>query len=277
MKRWQSMWHISRRLTVSFLRDDINALAAESTYYFILGVIPFLIFFANGMLFFAAPQMDMILRLIRYLPSEVAMVIEHHLSQIVQARSSVWMITGLGLALWTSSNGVDTLIRGMDQVFSGNRNVQPYVYVKGKSLIFTLFLSLAMIVSLLLLVFGNALVYGIAYYFSLPPFLLQVWTLAKFGIPFGMIAFSLSFFYYLAPKKQERSGKSIVLSSICITCLWIGLTYLYSYYILHISTMGGTYGSLIGLVVLFIWFHLTAMMILLGGELIKVMESSKGA
>ena len=33
--------------------------------------------------------------------------------------------------------------------------------------------------------------------------------------------------------------------------------------------MGLTYGSLIGLVVLFIWFHLAAMVIIAGGELIE--------
>lgn len=273
MNVWKTIWSISRRLVQSFLDDDINALAAESTYYFILGLIPFLIFFANGMLFFAAPQMDVILRLIQYLPSEVSMVIAHHVSQIVQARSSLWMILGLFLALWTFSNGVDTLIRGMDQICSRNRNVQSYVWVKGKSLVFTLFLSMAMIVSLLLMVFGNAMVYGITDYLSVPPFLLELWTLVKFGIPFGMIAFSLSFFYYLAPKQRKRKGKLILCASLCTTCLWIGLTWLYSYYMLHISTMGVTYGSLIGLVVLFIWFHLTALVILLGGELIRVMES----
>ena len=48
-----------------------------------------------------------------------------------------------------------------------------------------------------------------------------------------------------------------------------GLTAAYGYYILHVSSMGLTYGSLIGLVVLFIWFHLAAMVIIAGGELIE--------
>ena len=39
---------------------------AESTYYFILGLIPFMIFFVNAMLFFAAPQVDLITKAVHY-------------------------------------------------------------------------------------------------------------------------------------------------------------------------------------------------------------------
>lgn len=46
------------------------------------------------------------------------------------------------------------------------------------------------------------------------------------------------------------------------------LTAGYGYYILQISHMGITYGSLIGLVVLFIWFHLASIVIIMGGEFI---------
>ena len=43
----------------------------------------------------------------------------------------------------------------------------------------------------------------------------------------------------------------------------------------HISSMGLTYGSLIGLIVLFVWFHLTAEVIILGGEGIMAWKERK--
>lgn len=264
------IWSFAKQLIYSFLDDDINALSAESTYYFILGLIPFLIFFANATLLLAAPQVELIMRLLRYLPGDVADAMEQNIYRILQAGNTLWMFVGLGIALWTSSQGVDTLIRGMDQIFHGNRNQQPYWLVKSKSLLFTILLSLAMIVSLALMVFGNALVYGLTWYFTIPPLFLEIWTMAKFGIPFVMIALTLALFYRLAPYHCHISWIRILLSSFLITFLWIGVTSAYGYYILHISSMGLAYGSLIGMVVLFIWFHLTAMVILLGGEVMKI-------
>ncbi len=274
-QRGNTFLHFVRRLVRRFLDDDVNALAAESTYYFILGLVPFMIFLGNAMLFFAAPQVEFILRLLTYLPHEVAMTIEGHMYRILQARSSLWMFVGLGTALWTSSQGVDTLIRAMDRAFFGDRNKQSYVVVKAKSLVFTLLISFAMILSLGLIVFGNAMVYGATLYFQIPPLFLDLWTLAKYGIPFAAIALSLAAFYQWAPAGKRHDWLSVIVASFLMTFLWLGLTAVYGYYMTHISSMGLTYGSLVGLIVLFVWFHLTAEVIILGGEGIMAWKERK--
>ncbi len=274
-QRGNTFLYFVRRLVRRFLDDDVNALAAESTYYFILGLVPFMIFLGNAMLFFAAPQVEFILRLLTYLPHEVAMTIEGHMYRILQARSSLWMFVGLGTALWTSSQGVDTLIRAMDRAFFGDRNKQSYVVVKAKSLVFTLLISFAMILSLGLIVFGNAMVYGATLYFQIPPLFLDLWTLAKYGIPFAAIALSLAAFYQWAPAGKRHDWLSVIAASFLMTFLWLGLTAVYGYYMTHISSMGLTYGSLVGLIVLFVWFHLTAEVIILGGEGIMAWKERK--
>ena len=184
-----------KRLIQRFNDDNVTALAAEATYYFILGLIPFMIFLVNSMLFFAAPQIHVIMSLLSYLPDDVAVAMEANILRIIQARSSIWLFIGLAGALWTSSQGVDTLIRSTDLAVYGDRNRQSYIRVNAKSIIFTLFISFAMILSLGLIVFGNAVVYAIAYYFHVPEILLKLWTVVKFGIPFVIIAFSLAVFY----------------------------------------------------------------------------------
>ncbi len=257
-----------KRFFQRFNDDNVTALAAESTYYFILGLVPFLIFMVNAILFFAAPQMNLILRLLTYLPADVAKTMEENIIRILQARSSIWLIVGLAGAIWTSSQGVDTLIRAMDEAFLGDRNRQSYLMVNAKSIIFTLFISFAMILSLGLIVFGNAVVYAIAYYFKVPALFLDLWTIAKFGIPFSIVALSLGFFYQYAPDGKRSNWKRVLAASFFVTLIWLGLTAAYGYYILHISSMGITYGSLIGLIVLFIWFRLAAMVIIAGGEII---------
>lgn len=263
-----------KRLIQRFNDDNVTALAAEATYYFILGLIPFMIFLVNSMLFFAAPQIHVIMSLLSYLPDDVAVAMEANILRIIQARSSIWLFIGLAGALWTSSQGVDTLIRSTDLAVYGDRNRQSYIRVNAKSIIFTLFISFAMILSLGLIVFGNAVVYAIAYYFHVPEILLKLWTVVKFVIPFVIIAFSLAVFYEYAPAGRRSDWRRVITSAFLVTSIWIALTAAYGYYILHVSSMGLTYGSLIGLVVLFIWFHLAAMVIIAGGELIVTWDET---
>lgn len=251
-----------------FLDDDVGAHAAECTYYFILGLVPAMIFLVHFVLFFAAPQIQYILRLLTYFPPDVAQVLQSNILRILGARSSVWMAVGLAAALWTSSQSVDTMIRASDKAFWGDRNIQHYFWVKVKSLFFTVFISFAMILSLGLIVFANAVVYAVDYYFDVPPLILRAWTILKFSIPFVIVSFSLAIFYHLAPARRVMEWKQVVVTSFLVTSIWIGLTYGYGYYMLHISSMGITYGSLVGLVVLFIWLHLTAMVIIAGSEFI---------
>ncbi len=274
-KRENALWYFAKRLVQRFLDDDVSALAAESTYYFILGLVPFMIFLANAMLFFAAPQVEFIVRLLQYLPQEVAATIEGHMYRIIQARSSLWMFVGFGAALWTSSKGVDTLIRAMDRAFFGDRNKQSYLVVKAKSMIFTMLITFAMIISLGLIVFGNAVLYGVSSYFQIPPIFWDLWTMAKYGIPFAAIALSLSAFYQLAPAGRRHDWPSVISASFLMTFLWLALTAAYGHYMLHISSMGITYGSLIGLIVLFVWFHLTAEVIILGGEWVMAWQETR--
>lgn len=263
-----------KRMINRFNDDNVTALAAESTYYFILGLIPFMIFFVNAMLFFAAPQVDLITKAVHYLPQQVAVTLQANINRILQARSSIWLVVGLATALWTASQGVTTLIRSMDCAFYGDRDKQSYIKVKIKSLIFTMFISFAMILSLGLIVFGNAVVYAIAYYFNVADVFLEMWTMAKFGIPFVIFTFSLAGFYQFAPAGRRSEWKRIIAASFIVTVVLLGLTAAYGYYILHVSSMGITYGSLIGLIVLFIWFHLTVMTIITGGEFIMAWDET---
>ena len=274
-KAWDgSIMFFIKRLIQRFNDDNVTALAAETTYYFILGLVPFMIFLVNGVLFFAAPQIHTILGLLSYLPDDVARAMETNILRIIRARSSIWLFLGLAGALWTSAQGVDTLIRSMDLSFFSDRNKQSYVRVKVKSIIFTLLISFAMILSLGLMVFGNAVVYAIAYYFHVPEIFLELWTLVKFAIPCVMIAFSLAAFYEYAPAGKRSPWNRVMTASFLVASLWIALTAGYGYYILHLSSMGITYGSLIGLIVLFIWFHLAAAVIIAGGEFIMTWDET---
>lgn len=251
-----------------FLDDDVSALAAETTYYLILGLVPFMIFIVNSILFFMAPQISVIIDALHYLPKDLAVALEGNIYRIIAGRSSVWLFLGLGAAIWSGAQGIDVVIRSADKAISNDRNKQSWFIVKAKSLLFTLLIAFAMILSLGITVFGNAVVYALDYYFTLAPLFLDTWDLMKYLIPFTNLVLSLSIFYRYATHRYRTKWIRAFVASLGVTAVWLALTGGYSYYMVNFSQMGLTYGSLIGLIALFIWFHLAAMVIIMGVEFI---------
>lgn len=268
MGLWGTVKFFCLGLYNRYMDDEVGALAAETTYYLILGLVPFMIFIVNAILFFMAPQISFIIRLLQYLPQDLAVALEANVYRIVEGRSTIWLVAGLAGALWSGAQGIDVVIRSTDMAISNDRNKQNWFMVKAKSLLFTLLIAFAMILSLGITVFGNAVVYALDYYFTLAPVFLDTWDLMKYLIPFGNLVLTLSVFYRYAAHRYRTKWIRAILASFLVTTLWLVLTGGYSYYMVNISHMGLTYGSLIGLVALFLWFHLAAMVIILGGEFI---------
>lgn len=259
-----------------YIDDDIGALASEASYCFILGLVPFLIFLVNCILFFAAPQLDTIMHFLQYLPEQFAASMEANVARIVEGRSSLWLFIGLAGAVWTSSQGASVLVRGMDQIFFEDRNIQSWFKVSAKACVFTVFLVFAMIFSLLLIVFANAVMFFIQeYIFQFPDIFWLIWKPARYGIPFVVMSLSLAAFYRYAPSSYITKWTRIVMASFAVTVILLLVTAGYGYYILNVSRMGMTYGSLIGLIFLFLWLHLAVQVILAGGAMIMAWDDTR--
>lgn len=259
-----------------YIDDDVGSFASEASYCFILGLIPFLIFLVNCVLFFAAPQLDTIIHLLQYLPAQFAASMEENIARIIAGRSTIWLILGLCGALWTASQGTAVLVRGMDKIFFQNRNIQSWFKVSVKACFFTIFLVFAMILSLMLIVFANAIVFLVQdYVMELPPLFWEIWRPARYAIPFVVMSFSLSAFYRFAPNRHITKWTRIIPASFLVTISLLLVTAGYGYYILHVSGMGVMYGSLIGLIFLFLWLHLAVQIILAGGAMIMAWEDMR--
>ena len=194
-----------------YIDDDVGSFASEASYCFILGLIPFMIFLVNCILFFAAPQLDTILDLLQYLPAQFAASMEENIARIIAGRSTIWLFAGLGGAVWTASQGTAVLVRGMDKIFFQDRNIQSWFKVSLKACFFTVFLVFAMILSLTLIVFANAVVFLVQdYIMELPPVFWQVWRPSRYAIPFVVMSLSLSAFYRYAPNRYITKWTRII-------------------------------------------------------------------
>ena len=96
---------------------------------------------------------------------------------------------------------------------------------------------------------------------------LQVLGLVRWPILAGIIIVVLGIVYRYAPDRAEGRWQWISWGSVAATVLWIVGSIAFTTYVSKVGSYDRTYGSLGAVIILLLWFYLTAYVILAGAEL----------
>lgn len=96
---------------------------------------------------------------------------------------------------------------------------------------------------------------------------LHVLGLVRWPILAGVIIVVLGIVYRYAPDRSEAKRQWISWGSVAATVLWIFGSIAFTTYVSKVGSYDRTYGSLGAVIILLLWFYLTAYVILAGAEL----------
>lgn len=96
---------------------------------------------------------------------------------------------------------------------------------------------------------------------------LQVLGLVRWPILAGVIIVVLGIVYRYAPDRAAAKRRWISWGSVAATALWILGSIAFTTYVSKVGSYDRTYGSLGAVIILLLWFYLTAYVILAGAEL----------
>ncbi len=273
----ETIWFFIKRLIHNYNKHNVSRLAAESTYYLILSIVPFFIFALNCLLIFAQSQLDTVFMLLGYLPPDTSEAIEPVVLNLLEERSGTGLSIGLLLAFWSTSKGINALVRALNVILSTSGREESFIRVTIKSLVFTLLGATAGILSLLFLVYGKALLNFVDSLGIIMPQVIELWSRLILWGPLVVGIISLSIFYRFAPYYEgvnRFNWLKTFLSGFVGTSLWIIVTVGYRAYVTNFANLSMTYGSLVGLMILFVWLNLSAQAVLLGAEFTVTMEET---
>ena len=88
--------------------------------------------------------------------------------------------------------------------------------------------------------------------------------------------FDLAFvlIYYFAPDLHEQRLRWLTPGATVGVCLWLLVSFLFGSYLNLYSTYSVVYGSLGAVIILMLWFYLTGVTILIGGEVNAIIEQA---
>lgn len=247
-------------------RDRITTEAASIAFYFFLSFFPLILsLFALTGLIGREPAFDWIMNeLLVALPEEASDAIGEFVHQVTSSRSASALSIGLVLSVWAASNIFAVLADGLNKAYQAQRR---YQWWKRRAMALGLLLILAgaMIVLAVSVLAGPA----IARVLQVDnPFGSLIWPLTLLLA----VAMMWLMYYWLPNHDQSRSKRWILVGAVVGTLLWVGATLLFRQFLSYTPRFSAIYGLVGGMAAFLIWLFLTAMSILVGGEVAAAME-----
>ena len=252
--------------------NHLSITAAGIAYFALLAVFPGLAALVSLYGLFSDPTMvEQHLASIRtIIPPEAYTLIEGQLHTIAaQPAGSLGFgfIGGLLLTLFSANKGVMAMIEAMNIVYEEEER-RGFFKLNLLSLLYTFVMILTIVVSMIIIVIAPAVL-------AFLPVPGMVEVLVKY-LPWPFLAviivLLLNFTYCYFPNRRRAKWRWITYGSIVATVVWVLASVLFSFYANNFGNFNKTYGSVGAVVVLMMWFYISAFIVLLGGTLNAEME-----
>lgn len=263
---------IDRTTTKGFLQDmmisiqrvDISGLGAQLAYFFLLSFFPLLIFMVTLLPYLNLQQGQIFDFLADVVPSEIYMLIEGTLAEVLTNQNGGLLSIGVIGTIWSASKGINALTKALNEAYGVEG--QAGWKSRGWSLIFTVSFVIIILLALVFPVFGQQIANFLTSYIGLELALDSMWQLVGWIAPPLLIFFVLMLMYWVVPNTDPRLKiVSVAPGAIIATAGWITLTYGFSFYINNFGNYSATYGSIGGVIILMLWLYFTGMILIVGG------------
>lgn len=253
-------------------RDRLSIIAAGVAFYGLLAIFPTLIALVAiyGMLADAQQVENQMTSLSAFLPPEASKILTDQLHDLVQTDDKalgVGAIGGVLLALWSASAGVRTLMEALNVAYNEDEKRGT---VRFYATAFAL--TLAAIVGAIVLIGIIVALPVAANLIGLGSQLESVIAYARWPVVAGAMMIGLAVMYRYGPSRRKPRWKWVSWGAVIATLLWIAGSALFSLYVSKFGNYNETYGSMGAVVILLMWFLISAYVILIGAEVNAEME-----
>ncbi len=254
-----------KKLGKEFKKDRATGLAAEQAYYYMLSIFPLLILLISIVPYLSLDPQKALSYLQSVMPSDSFNVIEDNVVDIITKPNGGLLTFGIIGTLWSASNGMQAFIRAMNDAFDVEET-RSLIKSRLISIGLTLGLLAAFIIAMVLPVFGKVIMNFVENFINIPDGMQILINVLRWAIAFVIMVTVLAILYKVAPNKHFPF-KQVLPGAIAATVMWQLISFGLSFYVSNFGNYSATYGSLGGVIVLMLWFFLTGLALVIGGEI----------
>ena len=253
--------------------NHTGAYAAQSAYFFILSLIPIILLLLTIVQYTPVTKADVMTAMVMVFPEKnMQDFIIGIVNQVYNQSRTVIPVTAV-VALWSAGKGVLAMSNGLNYSYE-IRETRNYVFMRIRASVYTILFIIAIVLGLVLSVFGNSISLFINTRF---PFMkettesiLEMRTFITFAI---LLGFSLMIYRFL-PNHKVRVREQIP-GAVFTAVGWQVISFIFSMYLTIFQGFSGLYGSMTAIILVMLWLYFCMYAILLGGLLNCIWQENK--
>lgn len=259
------------RTVTEFIDDEMSTYASALAYQMLFSLFPFILFLIALIGFLHLPDFFSWLRLQSelVLPPQALEQVNPVIDQLQQSKGGLLSI-GIVIALYTASAGVRLMMSAMNAA---------YDVVEGRpvwkrfplSIVYTVGIAGMLLIAAALMVLGPQVMGWIAAQVGLEEVIVTIWTIARWPVIVILMMVAVALIYYVMPDVRQEF-RFITPGSVLAVVVWIIASLGFAFYVKTFANYNAMYGSIGAIIVLLLYFYISAAVLLLGAEMNAVIE-----
>ncbi|WP_343765322.1 YihY/virulence factor BrkB family protein [Clostridium malenominatum] len=245
--------------------DEVPMLASQLSYSLLLSFFPFLIFLITLIGYSAIDGEIMLAQISNAFPESTYELIRSTVLEVFNTKNTNLMSFSIVFTIWTASSGFRSVIKGINKAYD-EKEKRSLLKVIIISIISTLALGFLIIITMLLLVFGEMLGSFLIYKLGLSNYYNFIWNIIRYGIIILSMIFIFTIIYRYIPSRRLRF-KEVIPGAIFTTLGWIITSFGFAFYVNNFGNYSKIYGSIGAVIILLTWLYFTSIIIIIGGEI----------
>ncbi|HEY7968548.1 MAG TPA: YihY/virulence factor BrkB family protein [Candidatus Limnocylindrales bacterium] len=265
---------IGKRLLAEVQRDDVPGMSAELAYRFLFAVFPFGIFVAALAAFVAQwagitdPSQKIIGAVTDNLPPDIAAAIAPQIQAVIGTTRPGLLTFGAIAALWAASGGTNSLMKAMNKAYEVDED-RSFLPKTALAVGLTLLATVGLLVAFVTIVGASILTTGVSQQLGLDQSAVGAISLLRWPLVFVLVSLAVAVLYKLAPNARIPFRWCLAGGAL-FAVGWLIATGVFGLYVANFSSYANTYGALGGVIVLMLWFYLSAFILVGAAALIAV-------
>ena len=263
---------IFSRVKAGIGRDNVSIIAAGVAFYGMLAIFPAITALVSIYGFFADPaEVEAhFAQLKGIIPGDAWQVLNRQLTAVADAgqnKLGISAIVSLLIAVWSAGAGVRALMSALNIAY-GEEEKRGIIHFYGTAFLFTFGIVLVGLFSIGVVVAVPAALNFI----QLGALTKALVAISPWIILAGVITVMLGMLYRYGASRDDPKTRWVSWGAAAATILWIIASLAFSFYVSNFASYNETYGSLGAVVILLMWFWISAFIVLLGAEVNAEME-----
>lgn len=254
-------------------KDNLSIVAAGVAFYGLFAIFPAITAFVTlyGLITDPAEVEQQLATLRGVMPEDAFGIVQQQMHSVVSQATgslSLGLLLSLALAVWSATKGTNAIFTALNIAY-GEHEERGFLSLNLWSLAFTV----GGIVFVIVALFAIAAVPAALAVVGSPGGLLELVLLAlRWVLMAVLMMLALALVYRYGPSRATARFQWVSAGAIAATVLWLVASVAFSLYVRHFGSYDKTFGSLGAVVILLMWFYISAYVVCLGAELNAELE-----